>query len=73
MEWPNVWGTFRALGLGFECDRRREPYELLLDEVQLRESAGFDELCSMTFPRTSYRADDVLLASIGSTSLSEPT
>jgi hypothetical protein len=58
---PNVWGTFRALG--FEFDTSREPYELLFDEVKLRESAGFEELCSVTFPWTSYRADDVLLAS----------
>jgi hypothetical protein len=44
----NVWGTFRALG--FEFDTRRWPYELLFDEVKLRESAGFEELCSVTFP-----------------------
>jgi hypothetical protein len=34
----------------FEFDTRRESYELLFDEVKLRESAGFDELCSVTFP-----------------------
>jgi hypothetical protein len=68
---PNVWGTFRALGCEFEFDTRRELYELLFDEVKLRESAGFDELCSMTFPWTNYRADDVLLASVGSTRLSK--
>jgi hypothetical protein len=70
---PNVWGTFRALGCEFEFDRRREPYELLFDEVKLRESEGFDELCSVTCPWTNYRAGDVLLASVGSTSLSKST
>jgi hypothetical protein len=55
---PNVWGTF--LPLGCEFDTRKEPHELLFDEVTLRESAGFDELCSVTFPWTSYRSDDVL-------------
>jgi hypothetical protein len=44
----NVWGAFRALELEF--DRRREPYDLLFDEEKLRESPGFEELCSMTFP-----------------------
>jgi hypothetical protein len=44
----NVWGTFRALE--FEFDTRRERYELLFDEVELRESAGFQEPCSVTFP-----------------------
>jgi hypothetical protein len=33
---PNVWGIFRALGFEFEFDPRREPYELLFDEVKLR-------------------------------------
>jgi hypothetical protein len=36
----NVWGAFRALGIEF--DTRSEPYELLFDEVKLRESAGFE-------------------------------
>jgi hypothetical protein len=47
---PNFCGTFRAFGLGFEFDMRREPYELLFDGIKLRESAGFEELCSVTFP-----------------------
>jgi hypothetical protein len=34
---------------------------------------GFDELSSVTFPWISYRADDVLLGSVGSTSLSKST
>jgi hypothetical protein len=68
---PNVWGTFCARG--FEFDTMGEHYELLFDQVQLRESAGFEELCSLTFPWTSYRADDVLLTSVGSTSLSKST
>jgi hypothetical protein len=68
---PNVWGTFCALG--FEFDTRREPHEPLSDEIKLRGSAGFEELCSVTFPWTSYWADDVLLGSVGSTSLSKPT
>jgi hypothetical protein len=68
---PNVWGTFRALG--FQFDTRRKSYELLSDEVKLRESVGFEELCSLIFPWTSYRADDVLLASVGSTSLIKST
>jgi hypothetical protein len=29
-----------VLGLGFEFDRRREPYELFFDEERLRGSAG---------------------------------
>jgi hypothetical protein len=73
MSRPNVWGTFRALGFEFEFDTRRDPYELLFDEVKLRESAVFEELCSVTLPWTGYRADDVLLASVGSTSLSKST
>jgi hypothetical protein len=52
---------------------RGEPYELLVDEVKLRESAGFEELCSLTFPWTSYQANDVLLGSVGSTILSKST
>jgi hypothetical protein len=68
---PNIWGAFRALGL--ELDTRRELYGLLLDEEKLRGSAGFDELCSVTFPWTRYRADDVLLGSLGSASLSKST
>jgi hypothetical protein len=68
---PHVWRTFRALG--FEFDRRREPYELLFDKINVRESAGFEEVRSVTFLWTSYRADDVLLASVGSTSLSKST
>jgi hypothetical protein len=68
---PNKCGVFQALGLEF--DKRREPDELLFDEAKLRESAGVEELCSVTFPCTSYRADDVLLASVGSTSLSKST
>jgi hypothetical protein len=68
---PNVCRAFNALG--FECDTRREPYELLFDEEKLRESAGFEELCSVTFPWTSCRADDVLLGSVGSTRLSKST
>jgi hypothetical protein len=71
--WPNIWATFCALGFEFEFDTRREPDELLFDGVKLRESAGFEELRSMTFPWTNYRADDVLLASVGSTSLSKST
>jgi hypothetical protein len=51
----------------------REPYELLFDEVKLRESADFEELCSVSFSWTSYRADDVMLSSIGSRSLSKST
>jgi hypothetical protein len=66
---PNVFGTFRALG--FEFDTKRDPYELLFDERKLRESAGFEELCSVTFPWTSDRADDVLLSSVGSAGLSK--
>jgi hypothetical protein len=58
----NVWGVFRALGLEF--DMRRESCWLLSNEVTLRESAGFEELCSVTFPWTSYRSDDVLLSSV---------
>jgi hypothetical protein len=69
----NVRGTFLAFGFEFEFDTRREPYELLFDEVKLRESAGREELCSMTFPWTSYRANDVLFTSFGSTSLSKST
>jgi hypothetical protein len=68
---PNVWGIFHALA--FEFDTRREPYELLFDEVKFIESAGFEELCSVAFLRTSYRDDDVLLASVGSTSLTKST
>jgi hypothetical protein len=64
---PNVWETFRVLE--FEFDTKRWPYEFLLDEVKLMESAGCDELCPVTFPWTSYRADDVLLTSVGSTRL----
>jgi hypothetical protein len=41
----NVWGAFRAFGLEFEFDTRREPYRLLFDEEKLRGSAGFEELC----------------------------
>jgi hypothetical protein len=67
----NVWGTFCALG--FEFDTRREAYELLFDEVKLMESAGLQELCSVTFPWISYGADDVLLGSVGSTRLSKST
>jgi hypothetical protein len=70
---PNIWGTFRALALEFEFDARREPYDLSFDEVTLRESAGFEELGSVTFSWTSYRADDILLTSVGSTSLSKST
>jgi hypothetical protein len=71
MAQSTVWRTFRALG--FEFETRRDPYELLFDEVKLRESAGFEDLCSVTFPWTSYRAHDVLLPSVGSTSLSKST
>jgi hypothetical protein len=46
---------------------------ILFDELKLKESAGFEELCSVTFPWTSYRADDVLLPSVGSTGLSKST
>jgi hypothetical protein len=59
--------------LGFELETRREPSELLFDEVKLRENAGFEELSSVTFPWISYRDDDVLLASVGSTGLSKST
>jgi hypothetical protein len=58
---PNVCGKFRALGFGFEFDTRRDPYELLFDEIKLRASASFEELCSVTFPWTIYPADEVLL------------
>jgi hypothetical protein len=68
---PNVWGIFRALG--FEFDTIIGPYELLFDELKLKESANFEELCWLTFPWIRYRAHDVLLASIGSTSLSTST
>jgi hypothetical protein len=44
----NVWGAFRALILEF--DMRIEPYGLLFDDVELRESAGFEELCSVDPP-----------------------
>jgi hypothetical protein len=59
--------------LGLEFDTRREPYRLLFDEEKLRESAGFEELGSVTFTWTSCRTDDVLLGSVGSTSLSKST
>jgi hypothetical protein len=39
----------------------------------LRESAGLEDLCSVTFPWTTDRADDVLLGSVGSTSLRKST
>jgi hypothetical protein len=71
MSRPNIWRTFRALGFAF--DTRREPSGLLFDEAKLRERTGFQELRSMTFPWTSYQADDVLLASVGSTSMSKST
>jgi hypothetical protein len=71
MALPNVWRTFHALGIEF--DTKREPYELLFDDAKLRESAGFEELCSVTLPRTIDRAGDVFLASRGSTSLSKST
>jgi hypothetical protein len=48
MAWPNVWGTLCALE--FDFDTRREPYELLFDEVKLTESAGLEEPCSVDFP-----------------------
>jgi hypothetical protein len=67
----NIWRVFRAFGLEF--DMRRELYGLLFDEVKLRENAGFQALCSVTFPWTSYRSDDVLLGSVGSTGLSKST
>jgi hypothetical protein len=38
----NVWGTCPALGLEF--DTKREPYNLLFDDVHLRESARFQAL-----------------------------
>jgi hypothetical protein len=44
----NVLGAFPALG--FEFDATIKPYYLLFDEIKLRESAGFEELCSMSFP-----------------------
>jgi hypothetical protein len=68
---PNVWGTFWALGLEF--DTSGEPHELLFDEVKLRESAGFEELCPVTFPWTNDGADDVLLALVGSIILNKST
>jgi hypothetical protein len=40
----NVWGIFRAFGFEFEFDTRREPCGLLFDEVELRQSAAFQEL-----------------------------
>jgi hypothetical protein len=51
----NVCRTFRALGLEF--DTRREPYWLLFDEIELRESAGFEEQWSVDFPWTICRVD----------------
>jgi hypothetical protein len=67
----NVYGAFRALGIEF--DMRKEPYELLFDEVKSRESAGCEELCSTTFPWTGYRVDRVFLGSVASTSLNKST
>jgi hypothetical protein len=67
----NIWRVFCPLELEF--DTRREPYGLLFDKVKLRGSAGFEELFSVTFRWTSYRADEVLLVSVGSTSLSKST
>jgi hypothetical protein len=67
----NFSETFHALG--FEFDTKSEPYELLFDEVQLRESAGFPGLCFVTLPWTSYQTDDVLFDSVGSPGLREPT
>jgi hypothetical protein len=45
----NVWGSFWALGLEF--DTRRALARLLFDDVRLTESAGFQELWSVDFPR----------------------
>jgi hypothetical protein len=42
------WGAFHALG--FDFNKRREPYQLLFGEEKLRGSAGFRELWSMDFP-----------------------
>jgi hypothetical protein len=61
---PNVWGAFCALSLEFHT--RRELYELLFDEVKLREGAGFDELSSVDLPldRLSHRRRIVRLGRI---------
>jgi hypothetical protein len=50
MVYPNVWGVFRKLGLGFECDMRSESYPLLFDEPELRGSVGSRLLWSSNFP-----------------------
>jgi hypothetical protein len=44
----NIWGAFRALRLGFNV--RSVPYRRLVDEMKLRESAGFQERSSVDFP-----------------------
>jgi hypothetical protein len=45
---PNTWGAFRALVLEFYV--RMVPHRLLLDEMKLRESAGFGELRAVDLP-----------------------
>jgi hypothetical protein len=65
----NTLEAFRALY--FEFDMRREPPKLLFDEIKSRESADFEGLGSVTFPWISCGADDVLLTSVGSTSLNK--
>jgi hypothetical protein len=67
----NRWGAFLALELEFYV--KSVPYRLLFDEIKLREPRAFRSCGPLTFPWTSYRADDVLHGSVGSTSLSEST
>jgi hypothetical protein len=49
----NIWGAVQALGFDFEFDQTSEPYRLLFNEENLRNSAGFRELWSIDFPRIS--------------------
>jgi hypothetical protein len=65
----NVWRAFRALGSEFYT--RTESERLLIDEINLRESVGFEQLCFVDSLRTTYGADDVLIGPIGSNSLSK--
>jgi hypothetical protein len=71
MIWPNVWETFYALGPQF--DMKREPYGLLFDEGKLRKAVGYQGCGPLTFPWTSYSADDILLSSVGSRILTKST
>jgi hypothetical protein len=66
---PNVWGIFRLPALEF--DTRREPYELLFDEVKLKDRAGFEELWSVDFSLDQLSGRRRLLGSVGSTRLSK--